>query len=114
MNRLSGLCRLHDAGRRATTRHTAVKPRFPTLAVLFSWVAHVDQDLCFPLRRAPACWGMCRRTTLGVVALAASWPLAAAAISDSNTNAEATARLAVLETTDLHFNVRSYDYFKTR
>ena len=25
---------------------------------------------------------------------------------------KATATLAVLETTDLHFNVRSYDYFK--
>lgn len=30
----------------------------------------------------------------------------------SNANAGATATLAVLETTDLHFNVRSYDYFK--
>ncbi|WP_338798868.1 bifunctional 2',3'-cyclic-nucleotide 2'-phosphodiesterase/3'-nucleotidase [Acidovorax sp. DW039] len=31
---------------------------------------------------------------------------------DSPSNAGATATLAVLETTDLHFNVRSYDYFK--
>ncbi|EHL24334.1 5'-nucleotidase domain-containing protein [Acidovorax sp. NO-1] len=46
-----------------------------------------------------------------MVALAAS--LAACGGSDdSNNHAGATATLAVLETTDLHFNVRSYDYFK--
>ena len=49
-----------------------------------------------------------------MVALAAS--LAACGGSDNNgsdnANAGATATLAVLETTDLHFNVRSYDYFK--
>ena len=52
-----------------------------------------------------------RVAALGMVALAAS--LAACGGSDdSNNNAGATATLAVLETTDLHFNVRSYDYFK--
>ncbi|MDA8457055.1 bifunctional 2',3'-cyclic-nucleotide 2'-phosphodiesterase/3'-nucleotidase [Acidovorax sp. GBBC 3334] len=39
--------------------------------------------------------------------------LAACGGSDgASDNAGATATLAVLETTDLHFNVRSYDYFK--
>ncbi|WP_233589767.1 bifunctional 2',3'-cyclic-nucleotide 2'-phosphodiesterase/3'-nucleotidase [Acidovorax sp. FJL06] len=47
---------------------------------------------------------------MGLVALAAS--LAACGSGSDNTNAGATATLAVLETTDLHFNVRSYDYFK--
>ncbi|CAN7531503.1 bifunctional 2',3'-cyclic-nucleotide 2'-phosphodiesterase/3'-nucleotidase [Acidovorax sp. LjRoot129] len=55
-----------------------------------------------------------RTATWGVVAIAAS--LAACGGSDggnnNNANAGATATLAVLETTDLHFNVRSYDYFK--
>lgn len=55
-----------------------------------------------------------RIAALGMVALAAS--LAACGGSDNNgsdnANAGATATLAVLETTDLHFNVRSYDYFK--
>ncbi len=52
-----------------------------------------------------------RVAALGMVALAAS--LAACGGSDdSNNHAGATATLAVLETTDLHFNVRSYDYFK--
>ncbi|HTH09286.1 MAG TPA: bifunctional 2',3'-cyclic-nucleotide 2'-phosphodiesterase/3'-nucleotidase [Acidovorax sp.] len=46
-----------------------------------------------------------------MLGLAAS--LAACGGSDGgNNNAGATATLAVLETTDLHFNVRSYDYFK--
>ncbi|RYF67385.1 MAG: bifunctional metallophosphatase/5'-nucleotidase, partial [Comamonadaceae bacterium] len=54
-----------------------------------------------------------RTATLSVLALAAS--LSACGGSDGgsvNNNAGATATLAVLETTDLHFNVRSYDYFK--
>ncbi|WP_026435800.1 bifunctional 2',3'-cyclic-nucleotide 2'-phosphodiesterase/3'-nucleotidase [Acidovorax sp. JHL-9] len=50
-----------------------------------------------------------RVATLGVVAAAA---LLTACGGDGSTNAGATATLAVLETTDLHFNVRSYDYFK--
>jgi len=53
-----------------------------------------------------------RTATLGVVALAASLAACGGSDGDSNTNAGATATLAVLETTDLHFNVRSYDYFK--
>ncbi|MBV7427896.1 MULTISPECIES: bifunctional 2',3'-cyclic-nucleotide 2'-phosphodiesterase/3'-nucleotidase [unclassified Acidovorax] len=54
-----------------------------------------------------------RTATLSVLALAAS--LSACGGGDgggSNNNAGAMATLAVLETTDLHFNVRSYDYFK--
>ena len=59
---------------------------------------------------------LCARgaAALGVLALAAS--LSACGGGDGggsgNNNAGATATLAVLETTDLHFNVRSYDYFK--
>ena len=54
-----------------------------------------------------------RRTAmLGVVVLAASLAACGGSDGDSNANAGATATLAVLETTDLHFNVRSYDYFK--
>ena len=52
-----------------------------------------------------------RIAAFGMLGLAAS--LAACGGSDGgNNNAGATATLAVLETTDLHFNVRSYDYFK--
>lgn len=55
-----------------------------------------------------------RRLALGTLASAAL--LAACGGSDSADAAgagqPATATLAVLETTDLHFNVRSYDYFK--
>ncbi len=50
-----------------------------------------------------------RVATLGVVAAAA---FLTACGGDGSSNAGATATLAVLETTDLHFNVRSYDYFK--
>eukprot|EP01030_Chromulinospumella_sphaerica_P023246 gene23246-23263_t len=55
-----------------------------------------------------------RTAALGVVAMAASAALlTACGGSDGGpSNAGATATLAVLETTDLHFNVRSYDYFK--
>ena len=53
-----------------------------------------------------------RTATLGVVVLAASLAACGGSDGDSNANAGATATLAVLETTDLHFNVRSYDYFK--
>eukprot|EP01036_Dinobryon_divergens_P009763 gene9763-13064_t len=50
---------------------------------------------------------------LGIVALAASLAACGGSSSDNaSSNAGATATLAVLETTDLHFNVRSYDYFK--
>ena len=52
-----------------------------------------------------------RVAALGMVALAASLA-ACGGGNDGNNNAGATATLAVLETTDLHFNVRSYDYFK--
>lgn len=53
-----------------------------------------------------------RSATLGVVALAASLAACGGSDGEGNANAGATATLAVLETTDLHFNVRSYDYFK--
>lgn len=53
-----------------------------------------------------------RSATLGMVALAASLAACGGSDGDSNANAGAAATLAVLETTDLHFNVRSYDYFK--
>ena len=49
-----------------------------------------------------------RVAALGVVALAAC----GGSSDNASSNAGATATLAVLETTDLHFNVRSYDYFK--
>lgn len=66
------------------------------------------------LRHIPSILHLSRRTaTLSVLALAAS--LSACGGGDgggNNSNAGATATLAVLETTDLHFNVRSYDYFK--
>ncbi len=50
-----------------------------------------------------------RTATLGVVALAASLAVCGGSDGDSNANAGAAATLAVLSTTDLHFNVRSYD-----
>ncbi|MDD2546623.1 MAG: bifunctional 2',3'-cyclic-nucleotide 2'-phosphodiesterase/3'-nucleotidase [Burkholderiaceae bacterium] len=50
--------------------------------------------------------------TLGMVALAATLAACSSGDDDSFANAGSTATLAVLETTDLHFNVRSYDYFK--
>ncbi len=55
-----------------------------------------------------------RTAALGVVAMAASAALltACGGSDGGSSNAGATATLAVLETTDLHFNVRSYDYFK--
>ena len=53
-----------------------------------------------------------RAATLGVVALAALLTACGGSDGDVSTKAGATATLAVLETTDLHFNVRSYDYFK--
>ncbi|PJI96426.1 2',3'-cyclic-nucleotide 2'-phosphodiesterase/3'-nucleotidase [Acidovorax sp. 69] len=53
-----------------------------------------------------------RVATLGMVALAASLAACGGGSDNASTNAGATATLAVLETTDLHFNVRSYDYFK--
>ena len=95
-----------------TPRHTAVK-RVSTLAVWFL-VAHVDQDLCFRSAGSGMLGYVSRRTaTLGVVALAASLAACGGSDGDSNANAGAIGfTLAVLETTDLHFNVRSYDYFK--
>ena len=48
----------------------------------------------------------------GVLALAAILAACGGSDDDGSANAGATATLAVLETTDLHFNVRSYDYFK--
>ena len=53
-----------------------------------------------------------RVAVLGVVALAASLAACGGSSDNASSNAGATATLAVLETTDLHFNVRSYDYFK--
>jgi len=53
-----------------------------------------------------------RVAALGLVALAASLAACGGGSDNASTNAGATATLAVLETTDLHFNVRSYDYFK--
>ncbi|MCE1194633.1 MAG: bifunctional 2',3'-cyclic-nucleotide 2'-phosphodiesterase/3'-nucleotidase [Acidovorax sp.] len=53
-----------------------------------------------------------RVAALGVVALAASLAACGGGSDNGSTAAGATATLAVLETTDLHFNVRSYDYFK--
>ena len=47
-----------------------------------------------------------------MVALAASLAACGGSSDNASSNAGATATLAVLETTDLHFNVRSYDYFK--
>ncbi|BEU95631.1 bifunctional 2',3'-cyclic-nucleotide 2'-phosphodiesterase/3'-nucleotidase [Acidovorax sp. DW039] len=70
----------------------------------------------FEYRRAHAgvAGQLTRRTAaLGMVALAASLTACGGSDGgDSPSNAGATATLAVLETTDLHFNVRSYDYFK--
>ncbi len=61
----------------------------------------------------PGHWSR-RTAALGVVAMAASAALltACGGSDGGSSNAGATATLAVLETTDLHFNVRSYDYFK--
>ena len=55
-----------------------------------------------------------RVAALGLVALAASLAACGGGGGSDNgsSNVGATAMLAVLETTDLHFNVRSYDYFK--
>uniref|UniRef100_UPI00345BF563 metallophosphoesterase n=1 Tax=uncultured Acidovorax sp. TaxID=158751 RepID=UPI00345BF563 len=53
-----------------------------------------------------------RVAALGVVALAASLAACGGSSDNASSNVGATATLAVLETTDLHFNVRSYDYFK--
>ena len=56
---------------------------------------------------------MTRRVVLWSSVAAACAVLAACGGSgDGGTPAGATATLAILETTDLHFNVRSYDYFK--
>lgn len=48
----------------------------------------------------------------GSVAAACAVLAACGGSDDNGTPTSATATLAVLETTDLHFNVRSYDYFK--
>lgn len=53
-----------------------------------------------------------RMAAWGMVALAASLAACGGSSDNASSNAGATATLAVLETTDLHFNVRSYDYFK--
>ena len=53
-----------------------------------------------------------RVAALGMVALAASLVACGGGDDNVSSSAGATATLAVLETTDLHFNVRSYDYFK--
>ena len=93
------------------TRHTAVKRGSHTRGFVFL-AAHVDQDLCFS-SAGPACWVLSRCTaTLGVVVLVDPWPLAAAAMATAMPMGGCHATLAVLETTDLHFNVRSHDYFK--
>ena len=53
-----------------------------------------------------------RRLGLAAIASAAALTACGGSGSDDATSQSATATLAVLETTDLHFNVRSYDYFK--
>ncbi len=53
-----------------------------------------------------------RRLGLAAIAGAAALTACGGSGSDDATSQSATATLAVLETTDLHFNVRSYDYFK--
>lgn len=53
-----------------------------------------------------------RRLGLAAIAGAAALTACGGSGSDDVTSQSATATLAVLETTDLHFNVRSYDYFK--
>lgn len=53
-----------------------------------------------------------RRHVLGAVAAAALLAACGGGSDSSPETKAATATLAVLETTDLHFNVRSYDYFK--
>ncbi|GAB2480514.1 bifunctional 2',3'-cyclic-nucleotide 2'-phosphodiesterase/3'-nucleotidase [Comamonas humi] len=64
------------------------------------------------LRPAAVCLAPNRSTLrASAFALAVSALVAACGGGDS-TPKSATATLAVLETTDLHFNVRSYDYFK--
>ena len=65
------------------------------------------------LRQIPSTLHLSRRTaTLSALALAASLSACGGGDGGGTANAGATATLAVLETTDLHFNVRSYDYFK--
>ncbi|MBI3100783.1 MAG: bifunctional 2',3'-cyclic-nucleotide 2'-phosphodiesterase/3'-nucleotidase [Burkholderiales bacterium] len=53
-----------------------------------------------------------RRALAGAAAAALCAALAGCGGSDAGVPTGATATLAILETTDLHFNVRSYDYFK--
>ncbi|MBN9368609.1 MAG: bifunctional 2',3'-cyclic-nucleotide 2'-phosphodiesterase/3'-nucleotidase [Comamonadaceae bacterium] len=53
-----------------------------------------------------------RRLGLAAIASVAALTACGGSGSDDATSQSATATLAVLETTDLHFNVRSYDYFK--
>lgn len=68
-----------------------------------------ERTLGFPISRSQVSR---RVAALGVVALAASLAACGGGSDNGSTAAGATATLAVLETTDLHFNVRSYDYFK--
>ncbi|QMV71483.1 bifunctional 2',3'-cyclic-nucleotide 2'-phosphodiesterase/3'-nucleotidase [Comamonas piscis] len=53
-----------------------------------------------------------RMAPLPLTLLAAAALLTACGGGSSSSSKAATATLAVLETTDLHYNVRSYDYFK--
>ncbi|WP_312462170.1 bifunctional 2',3'-cyclic-nucleotide 2'-phosphodiesterase/3'-nucleotidase [Comamonas sp.] len=53
-----------------------------------------------------------RTAALTLTTLAAATMLTACGGGGSSSPTSATATLAVLETTDLHFNIRSYDYFK--
>ena len=59
---------------------------------------------------SPAC--DFRTAALTLTTLAAAAMLTACGGGGSSSPPSATATLAVLETTDLHFNIRSYDYFK--
>ncbi|MBB6576364.1 2',3'-cyclic-nucleotide 2'-phosphodiesterase/3'-nucleotidase [Comamonas odontotermitis] len=52
------------------------------------------------------------RQALAVLAALAAAAMVTACGGGSGGDKSATATLAVLETTDLHFNIRSYDYFK--
>ncbi|WP_313284367.1 bifunctional 2',3'-cyclic-nucleotide 2'-phosphodiesterase/3'-nucleotidase [Delftia tsuruhatensis] len=72
-----------------------------------------------PLSKLPTLQSLLLSRRLALSVLASAALVAACGGSDSNDSTTppvasqpATATLAVLETTDLHFNVRSYDYFK--
>jgi 2',3'-cyclic-nucleotide 2'-phosphodiesterase/3'-nucleotidase len=72
-----------------------------------------------PQRQLPTLQSLLLSRRLALSVLASAALVAACGGSDSNdgttppvASQPATATLAVLETTDLHYNVRSFDYFK--